>query len=239
MPRSDTTALHEAIQGASADIQLEELLLPSVRQVGVQERLFIHDPQIATMPAGRFEFGDFFEELTAIVTGATRMHTAAKRLCPDLVRGSAGSNTGRKTGSTYIECKSVGERRQPIVFRNHITRYGRFLSQNRRNQILYVFWQHRAAPSYPIRREALREQMASAVEALVVVPFPALLAFLAGRQSRPIHYTNNRVLEAYRLPWGEFRNRFMTGQPTVCMGATVYGQTVGAFSVFGGEHLRA
>ncbi len=86
-----------------------------------QSTMFEVDRLLTSTGACRSWVGDFFEELLADLTGATRIRTeSGADICPDL----------RFNSECFFECKGIGQSGQGIMYQNRYEKDGRFIESN-------------------------------------------------------------------------------------------------------------
>lgn len=87
---------------------------------------------IKSYPSIRNYLGAFFEEATLALTGAARLKTEARKVCPDaMILGTL----------TFIEAKSVGRSLRSPVYVWRIEQYDQMLTQPG-VKLYYIFWIH-------------------------------------------------------------------------------------------------
>lgn len=145
--------------------------------VDQQRLIFDPDPLLLSTGAARSWVGDFFEELTAGVTGATRLKTDCNAdICPDL----------RFTPDTFFECKGIGQSGQAIMYKRRFEKDRRFIDTND-TEIFYWFWRHKAAVLDSETIGDLRRALAAGVYAVAVISRGTLESIISARPLRRIN----------------------------------------------------
>ncbi len=197
-------------------------LLPPTRQKGYQEEFLDIDPSVDNCAHERTIVGDFFEEVTEALTGAERLHTSSGRICPDLmIKGG------------FLECKALGSRRQPIVFKETMDNYVHLRGSG--SNVVFVFWLHSYSFTSPTTKRAVRDGLAAAIDGVLLVPFLDLLTLCAPLKLHQLEYSNDRRKEAYRPAFGLFARKYMDYQQEVlCAGGKLRdGTAISAFPIHG------
>lgn len=155
----------------------------SAKFVDRQRLIFDPDPLLLSTGAARSWVGDFFEELTASITGATRLKTDSNAdICPDL----------RFAADTFFECKGVGRSGQAIMYQRRFEKDRRFIDQNTAN-VFYWFWRHKAAVLESETIGDLRTALAASVYTVAVISRRTLEEIIS---TRPLRRINSKYTTA-------------------------------------------
>lgn len=147
------------------------------------------DLPIKTLAETRNLCGEFFEKVTAALTGAKRLRTDATcDICPDALHGS----------DTYFEIKSCGKNATALIYRINYERQTQLTGNGR--PLFYWFWHHRADVTKSPTRFALDRQLAESFRWLIVLPFSEIIAELSNRKLRTLcaaRYTPGGKINGY------------------------------------------
>ncbi len=100
-------------------------------KISDQPWLFPKDFKFKSFAETRNVVGDFFEDLTASLTGSRRCKTdGTKDYCPDI----------HHEGNTFFECKSVGKNGTVIVYRDRLEKDLKFVADG--HNLYYFMWKH-------------------------------------------------------------------------------------------------
>lgn len=144
------------------------ITLPKPRRRPDQGTLFDVDPLLTSTGAARSWVGDFFEEATAVLTGATRLRTDGRLpWCPDL----------QFSARHFLESKAVGQSGQMIVYEGRANKDADNL-RRRRARLTYVIWRHRFRTTTATSHGELRRGLAEGVEYVLLIDFAELHAIL-------------------------------------------------------------
>lgn len=137
----------------------------------------VRDRPLVSLGQSRSWVGDFFEELTASLTGAARLRTdSAAEICPDL----------RLDERTFFECKGIGKSGQAIMYEGRFRKDADLMYENRVS-IYYFFWRHRFAVAEARTMNELRRGLAASVESVSILTRNGLENVLSFRTLRAIN----------------------------------------------------
>jgi hypothetical protein len=175
------------------------MLLPRIRRPDRQLRLFDADRLIKSDGERRWAVGDFYEQLTAEMTGAARLVTDSRAtVCPDL----------KHSERIFFESKAVGKTGKVILYAGRQTRYREFTAAG--FEIIHWIWSHNFRASNADSYSELNANLAQHTRRLFIVDFGFLLEFCGGpaqlinsqynkaRTGRPNGYHAN---ELYGTGW--------------------------------------
>jgi hypothetical protein len=189
---------------------------------------WVGDRPLPSQAMARPFVGDFFEEATRILMGAVRLKTDATKTCPD----------NQIPSGEYIECKSVGNSGNSLLYDHRIEKYDTFMAAG--NRLYYVLWRHTCPATKYKTLYALREALSRAITHVMIVEAsevhtiawecPQRFTSYSGTKKDPSKYK----LKPARVLTGKVIKSWVRGEPTrVRMGA-VYGYEIQEFPVFGG-----
>ncbi len=143
----------------------------------------------------RTHLGDFVEELTARLFNGVRFRTdCGADYCPDV-----------RVKDTYLECKTVGNSRQTLIYEGRLEKDRRFSESH---TLLYCIWTHDLETTlYPdLTVEGIQRLFLTHVQKIYLVPFPeicriALETGVTKLNSKYGNQYNNPVYSSgYRIP---------------------------------------
>jgi hypothetical protein len=147
------------------------LKLPRAKTPDRQLRLFDADKLLTSLGQTRYATGEFFETLTAEISGAVRLRTDSRcDICPDL----------RFPGESFIECKAVGKTGKIILYSERMEKYKRFLEDGTRS-LYHWIWIHSYRPSRAESFNELNYHLGMHTKKLIVADFDAIQELVAGR----------------------------------------------------------
>ncbi len=206
------------------------LRLPSVREPGTQLALWdwVGNVQFVHWAQTRHATGDYCEEAACKLFGGERMTTDGRaHICPDIKLGER----------DFLEVKSVGEKRQGIVYEHILDRGLRFIRRNQA-RLRYVFWIHETSPKDELDLFALRRSMAAHTARVIVVPFQAMLTAVGKLKITTMNYRSRSAsgrpdvpMTGWRIPRTQLQ-AWASGQASFAPDLNVYGCPTGGFPVY-------
>lgn len=202
-----------------------DLQLPLFEGMGYEDR-------VCTVAACRNYMGDAFEELTAIITGGTRLKTdSTKDVCPDI----------KIDERTFLESKSIGCSGAVIVYESRLAKDLAF-AESHGIELFYVLWRHGCKIAEGVRLGDLRTEAMNRVKGVIIIPLSDLKSILSdlpvtvlNAKHKARGYGSMGYNNGWRVPYSRISNRYPK-DPRIGMSAA-YGRVTAPFTIQGNPEV--
>lgn len=158
--------------------------LPHLKTIDRQLKLFDADRLLTSTGELRWAVGEFYENKTAEVSGASRMRTDSRcKICPDLYYAPR----------VFFETKGVGKTGHIILYKGRLKKYQDFFAAG--NSIHHWIWSHRFRAMGAATYNDLYSGLAAATQKLLIVDFQFLVDLTTGRPEKLINNQYNKTVK--------------------------------------------